>query len=175
MTEDIISEVEEMIKNGQYPQALDSCDSIIDTFGTSKDPNAKLAVSNAMLLLGVALGLQTVNKQREMLLQDQNEVDDLWKPVLSCLKAAIAYQTAIDHMLGLIKTRAHIAVFRLQKGEKFGSVLPEIQKIVNLISAEKLNVQDDETITELKNIEIILVRLNPNNIQGLNIEVMMTA
>lgn len=54
MTDDIISEVEEMIKNGQYPQALDSCDSIIDTFGTSKDSSAKLAVSNAMTLLGVA-------------------------------------------------------------------------------------------------------------------------
>lgn len=174
MADDIISDVEGMIKNGQYPQALDSCDGIIGTFGIFKDRDAKLAVSNAMTLLGVALGLQTVQKQKNMLLHDQNEVDNLWKPVFSCLNEAIAYQTAIDHMLGLIKTRAHIAVFRLQKGEKLESVLPEIQKIVNLIRAEKLNAQSEEVVVELKNIEVILVRLNPHNIQGLNIEVMMT-
>ena len=173
MTDDAISKIKKMIKNGQYPQALDSCDRIIDALGIFKDPDAKLEVSNAMMLLSAALGLQTAKKQEEIPLQDQNEIDNLWKPVFSCISSAIAYQTAIDHVLGFIKMRTHIVGFRLQKGENIESVLPEIQNIVNLIRKEKLNAQSEEMIVGLNDIEVILVRLNPTNIQTLSIETMM--
>ena len=173
MANEETDKIEEAIKNEQYPLALDLCDKTIKCLGRRKALYKKFIVSKAMTLLAVTLGLQTAKKQMSGEFEDSQK-DEMWKPVFSCLGTAIAYQTAIDDMLGLSETMAHNIVFRLQKSDNFEDVLPEIQSAVNFIRKLRYGkISDEKSLIRLRDIEYTLRRLNPTNIQTLSIETMM--
>lgn len=104
---------------GEYPEALDLFDLVIQGLAESESEGAKMKIGEAMHQLGVTL---------------QNMGKD-YKAALSCLWSAFAYRMAIGDIVGKAHTIFQIAMCRQAQGAKKEDVLLDFQRAKPYIMA----------------------------------------
>lgn len=152
-----INRGKDCIKKGSHNLTLDMFDETIEGLCFKQSFTSRLLASEAMRLLGVALGWQILDQQTDIsnpahLKFTENE----WKPVFSCLRSALAYQNAIGDMFGRSASIALIFIFRIARGEDPMQVGEEMKEDIWTIRQERMKAQDGDTIKRLADLEHLI-------------------
>lgn len=144
----IMGDAKDCVKRGGYLLAIGQFNGIIKGLNMKDEFASKLLISEAMRMLGTTIGLWNLSLQERKDFQ-QEEIEEMWKPVFSYLRAAIAYQRAIGDKLGLASSWSQILIFRLGTGEILPKVLPEMKHLVDYIITEEIKFPDGKTLKGL--------------------------